>query len=161
MYSCLSANCHERIHSRQTNVKGSRSFQSSPVSDDQKVKLPPNVLSWFGFPGIEVTTWIKELIGRDPADQGFEQEILWIDEAENMAEENSRNDSSSTTIASTVIALQFIAKSRKSAQRRDQAVVEQPAGAARGRNLRDAILKKEQVCFLLSLRCKDDDLQRI
>ena len=80
---------------------------------------------------------------------------------ENMAEENSRNDSSSTTIASTVIALQFIAKSRKSAQRRDQAVVEQPAGAARGRNLRDAILKKEQVCFLLSLRCKDDDLQRI
>ena len=71
-----------------------------------------------------------------------------------MAEENSRNDSSSTTIASTVIALQFIAKSRKSAQRRDQAVVEQPAGAARGRNLRDAILKKEQVGFLLSLRCK-------
>ena len=101
---------------------------------------------------------IKELIGRDPADQGFEQEILW---SENMAEENSRNDSSSTTIASTVIALQFIAKSRKSAQRRDQAVVEQPAGAARGRNLRDAILKKEQVGFLLSLRCKDDDLQRI
>ena len=101
------------------------------------------------------------MIGRDPADQGFEQEILWIDESENMAEENSRNDSSSTTIASTVIALQFIAKSRKSAQRRDQAVVEQPAGAARGRNLREAILKKEQVCFLLSLRCKDDDLQRI
>ena len=29
--------------------------------------------------------------------------------------------------------------------RRDQAVIEQPAGAARGRNLRDAILKKEQV----------------
>ena len=83
LFSCLSANCHERIHSRQTNVKGSRSFQSSQVSDDQKVKLPPNVLSWFGFPGIEVTTWIKELIGRDPADQGFEQEILWIDEGEN------------------------------------------------------------------------------
>ena len=29
--------------------------------------------------------------------------------------------------------------------RRDHAVIEQPAGAARGRNLRDAILKKEQV----------------
>ena len=36
--------------------------------------------------------------------------------------------------------------------RREQAVIEQPAGAARGRNLRDAILKKEQVCD------DDDDL---
>ena len=29
--------------------------------------------------------------------------------------------------------------------RRDNAVIEQPAGAARGRNLRDAILRKEEV----------------
>ena len=94
----------------------------------------------------------------------------------NMEEDNSGNpSSSSTTIASAVIAFQFIAKSRKSAQRwrfeagpiiisanslnfclgrlpilcrRDHAVIEQPTGAARGRNLRDAILKKEQVLQL-------------
>ena len=39
--------------------------------------------------------------------------------------------------------------------RREQAVVKEPAGAARGRNLRDAILKKEQV-----LHDDDDDITK-
>ena len=62
---------------------------------EQKLPIQPSV----GWPESEITTkcaflvwvsWhrsdnvdIKELIGRDPADQGFEQEILWIDEGEN------------------------------------------------------------------------------
>ena len=41
--------------------------------------------------------------------------------------------------------------------RREQAVIEEPAGAARGRNLRDAILKKEQVCDDNAVDDDDDD----